>query len=103
MLGGEVLLLQSASVADGFRAEVDHRPAELPVIYVGALDVLGGGGGSPVLPVPARCRDLRGTDERGLHLTAVWRQSLSVRPRGGEGSRQADRRLHGQLCAYRWG
>ena len=55
MLGREVLLLQSASLAHGSRAQVDHRPAELPVIYVRALDVLGGGSGGPVLPVPERC------------------------------------------------
>ena len=31
-------------VADGSAHQDNHRPAELPVLYVGPLDVLGGGG-----------------------------------------------------------
>ena len=51
MLGREVLLLQPASLTHGSRPQVDHRPSELPVVHLGALDVLGGGGRGAVLPV----------------------------------------------------
>ena len=47
----EVLLLQPAPVASGSGAQVGHRSAEFPVVHVGALDLLGRGGRSAVLPL----------------------------------------------------
>ena len=63
MLGREVLLFQSASLAHGSGAQVGDRPAELPVIYVRTLDVLRGGGGGPVVSVSGRCRDFEAQKE----------------------------------------
>ena len=81
--------------------KIGHRPAELPVVHLRPLDVLGGGGRSAVLPVPERRGGLRGAEKRSLDVAAVRRHPLPVGHRSGQGPRQADRRLHGQLRAPR--
>ena len=69
--------------------KIDHRPAELSVVHVGALDLLGGGGRSAVVPLPERRGRVRGAEGGSLNLAAVRRHPLPVRPRGGQGTRQA--------------
>ena len=73
------------------------RPAELPGLHLGPLDLLGGGGRGPLLPVPERRLELRRHEGRGGDLPAVRRHPLPRGHRGRQGPRPADRRLHGEL------
>jgi hypothetical protein len=43
----------------------------------------------------------RGAERRSLDLALVWRHPLSIGHRGGEGARQAHRRVYGQVRAAR--
>ena len=74
LLGREVRLLQPAALAARPRHQDGHRPAELPVVHVGTLDVLGRGGRGPVVPLsrPAPRRSTPcGTRRRSRGSTAA--------------------------------
>ena len=56
VLGGEVRLLQPAPLAAGSEHQDGDRPSELPGLHLGTLDLLGGRGRRPLVPVPERRR-----------------------------------------------
>ena len=88
LLGGEVRLLQPAPQPDGSAHQDLDRAAELSVLYVGPLDVLGGGRGRAVVPVPGRRVELRGDAGRGRHLAALRRHPLPLGHRDRQGARR---------------
>ena len=51
-----------------------------------------------VVPLPQRRGLLRGAEGRSLDLPALRRHSLSLRPRGRQGPREAYRLVHRQIC-----
>ena len=97
LLGRQVRLLQPAAIADGSAHPDDHRPAELPVLYLRTLDVLGGRGGGAVLPVPVRGGRVPCAEGRSGDLAALRRDPLPLGHRDWQGPRQPGRRLHGEL------
>ena len=76
--------------------------AELSGIYVGPLDVFGGGRRGVVVPVPERGGLLPIADGRSGDLAPLRRHPLSSRHRRRQGSRRAHRRLHRPVRAARW-
>ena len=103
LLGDEVLLLQSAPVAARPRAQDHDRPAELPVLHLGAFDVLGRRRGRAVLSLPFRRRGVRRPEGGVVDVAALRRDPLPLRHRDGQVARQAHRRLYHQLRAHGWG